>query len=78
MPGERPTHAVTIHPRLVEMPLWLASRTVHIGRWIRTAARSRFDAYADAYPDTAVGQLHVAARMGIAACLLDVIVQLIT
>jgi hypothetical protein len=67
MPGDRPTHAATIRPALVEMPMWITSRLVHLTR----VARHHAGQLADAYPDTAVDQLHVVGRLAIAACLLD-------
>jgi len=67
---DRPTHAATIRPAVVELPIWLASYAVHLGR----AARRRAGQLADTYPDTATGQLHVAGVLAIAACLVDAVV----
>lgn len=70
MSGDRPTHAVTIRPAVVELPIWLASYAVHLAR----VTRHRAGQLADAYPDTATGQLHVAGYLAIAACLTDAVV----
>jgi len=70
MPGDRPTHASTIRPAVVELPMWLASCAVHLTR----VARRRAGQLADAFPDTTTGQLHVTGYLAIAACLLDAVV----
>jgi hypothetical protein len=70
MSGDRPTHAVTIRPAVVELPMWVLSRGVHLGRRIRRRAVR----VADAYPDTIAGQLHVAGWLAVATCAVDAVI----
>ncbi len=67
---DRPTHAAVIHPTLVELPLWLAWRTIHGAQRARAYAADLADTCHD--PEAAADIAGLAVRLGIGACLVDI------
>jgi hypothetical protein len=64
---------VTIQPAVVELPLWVVSRVTHMYRQIRAMASPLANTQ---LANPIVRQLQLAAWLGVAVCLLDVLALL--
>ncbi|MFD6069379.1 hypothetical protein [Amycolatopsis lurida] len=71
--ADRPTHALTVRPAVVEAPLWLLWRTAYAASAALAASGDMAARYLDAYRDSDPAQRHLAALVAATTSLVMVL-----
>ncbi len=71
--ADRPTHALTVRPAVIEVPLWLLWRTANAASTALAATGDKAARYLDAYRDSDPAQRHLAALVATVTSLVMVL-----